>query len=97
MSDKKFLWVESYSPQTIEDCILPQVIKDSFKEYVESGEFPNLLLAGPAGVGKTSVAKALCKELDSDLLFINASLDRGIGEVRNTVAQFASASSKFGG
>lgn len=94
---KKFLWVESYSPTTVEDCILPESIKKPFDKFVKEKEFPNLILAGPAGVGKTSVAKALCREIDADLLFINASLDRGIGEIRNTVAQFASCSSMFGG
>jgi len=94
---KKFLWVEEYSPQTVKDCILPDRIKETFLEYAKTKEFPNLLLAGPAGVGKTSVAKALCEEIDADLLFVNASLDRGIGDVRTTVAQFASTSSMYGG
>ena len=56
MSDKKFLWVEAYAPETISECILPKQIKDAFNAYVEEGEFPNLILAGPAGVGKTSLA-----------------------------------------
>ena len=93
----KYLWVESYAPETVADCILPDNVKKSFEQYVEDKEFPNLILAGPAGVGKTSVAKALCNEIDADLLFINASLDRGIGEVRTTVAGFASTSSLLGG
>ena len=97
MSDKKFLWVEEYSPKSVEDCILPTSVKDSFLGYVKEKQFPNLILAGPAGVGKTSVARALCNEIDADLLFVNASLDRGIGDIRNTVAQFASCSSMFGG
>ena len=93
---KKFLWVESYAPTTVDDCILPDSIKKPFLKYVKEKEFPNLILAGPAGVGKTSVAKALCTEIDADLLFINASLDRGIGEVRTNVAQFASTASMIG-
>ena len=97
MSDKKFLWVEEYSPKNVEHCILPTSVKDSFLGYVKEKQFPNLILAGPAGVGKTSVARALCNEIDADLLFVNASLDRGIGDIRNTVAQFASCSSMFGG
>ncbi|QIN96744.1 replication factor C small subunit / DNA polymerase clamp loader subunit [Synechococcus phage S-N03] len=96
MTDKKFLWVESYAPQTVADCILPKQIKDAFSGYVEEGEFPNLILAGPAGVGKTSVSRALCNELDVDLLFVNASNNRGIDEVRTTLTTFASSSSLFG-
>lgn len=96
MSDKKFLWVEAYAPETISECILPKQIKDAFNAYVEEGEFPNLILAGPAGVGKTSVSRALCQELDVDLLFVNASNNRGIDEVRTTLTTFASSSSLFG-
>ena len=96
MTDTKFLYVEKYAPETVADCILPTQIKAAFGQYVKEGEFPNLILAGPAGVGKTSVARALSKELDVDLLFVNASLDRGIGDIRNTVAQFASTTSLMG-
>ena len=94
---EKYLWVEAYSPETVQDCILPQNVKSTFLEYVNEKSFPNLVLAGPAGVGKTSLARALCHEVDADLMFINASLDRGISDVRTTVAQFASCSSMFGG
>ena len=97
MTDTKFLFVERYAPESVADCILPTQIKEAFTQYVADGEFPNLILAGPAGVGKTSVARALSKELDVDLLFVNASLDRGIGDIRNTVAQFASTTSLMGG
>ena len=96
MTDK-YLWVESLAPESVSDCILPSSIKNTFQEYVNEKSFPNLILAGPAGVGKTSLARALCNEVDADLMFINASLDRGIGDVRTTVAQFASCSSMFGG
>lgn len=95
MTDK-FLWVERYAPKGISDCILPTDIKTAFASYVESGEFPNLILAGPAGVGKTSLSRALSEELDVDLLFINASNNRGIDEVRTTLNTFASSSSLFG-
>ena len=97
MASDNYLWVESYSPKTVGDCILPAKVKATFQEYVNEKEFPNLILAGAAGVGKTSLARALCDEICADLLFVNASLDRGIGDVRTTVAQFASCSSMFGG
>jgi len=61
----EFIWVEKYRPKTVEDCILPETTKNTFKEFLKKGEIPNLLLAGPAGIGKTTIAKALCKELDA--------------------------------
>ena len=91
-----YLWVESFAPQSVKDCILPKDVKATFLEYCHEREFPNLILAGSAGVGKTSLARALCRDIGTDLLFVNASLDRGIGDVRTTVAQFASCSSLTG-
>ena len=71
MSD--FLWVEKYRPKTIEECILPANTKKTFASFLKKGEVPNLLLAGPAGCGKTTVAKALCHELGADFYVINGS------------------------
>jgi len=87
----EFLWVEKYRPQTIEDCILPESIKKTFQGFLSKGEVPNLLLAGPAGCGKTTVAKALCNELGVDVYVINGSDEgRFLDTVRNTAKNFAS-------
>ena len=87
----EFLWVEKYRPKTIEDCILPTSIKKTFQDFLDKGEVPNLLLAGPAGCGKTTVAKALCNELGVDVYVINGSDEgRFLDTVRNTAKNFAS-------
>ena len=87
----EFLWVEKYRPKTIEDCILPENIKKTFKDFLNKGEVPNLLLAGPAGCGKTTVAKALCNELGVDVYVINGSDEgRFLDTVRNNAKNFAS-------
>ena len=87
----EFLWVEKYRPKTIEDCILPDNIKKTFQDFLNKGEVPNLLLAGPAGCGKTTVAKALCIELGVDVYVINGSDEgRFLDTVRNTAKNFAS-------
>lgn len=86
-----FLWVEKYRPKTIDDCILPKDIKKTFKEFVERGEIPNLLLSGPPGIGKTTVAKSLCNELGVDFYVINGSDEgRFLDTVRNQAKNFAS-------
>jgi len=86
-----FLWVEKYRPKTIEDCILPENIKKTFKDFLNKGEVPNLLLSGPAGCGKTTVAKALCAELGVDVYVINGSDEgRFLDTVRNNAKNFAS-------
>ena len=91
MTRDEFLWVEKYRPKTIEDCILPASTKKTFKDFVERGEVPNLLLAGPAGCGKTTVAKALCHELGVDYYVINGSDEgRFLDTVRNNAKNFAS-------
>jgi len=91
MTNKKFLWVERYRPNTIGDCILPDSIKDSFRGFIEQKEIPNLLLAGTAGVGKTTVAKALCNEIGASFITINGSDEgRFLDTVRNKIRTFAS-------
>ena len=87
----EFLWVEKYRPKTIDDCILPESTKRTFKDFLDKGEIPNMLLAGPAGCGKTTVAKALCNELGVDYYVINGSDEgRFLDTVRNTAKNFAS-------
>ena len=96
MSD--FLWVEKYRPKTIEECILPSDTKKTFLSFLKKGEVPNLLLAGPAGCGKTTVAKALCHELGADFYVINGSDEgRFLDTVRNQAKNFASTVSLMGG
>ena len=87
----EFLWVEKYRPKTIDECILPDATKKTFKDFLDKGEVPNLLLAGPPGVGKTTVAKALCHELGVDYYVINGSDEgRFLDTVRNQAKNFAS-------
>jgi DNA polymerase III delta prime subunit len=94
----EFLFVEKYRPQVIDDCILPDDTKKTFKEFVEKGEIPNLLLAGPPGIGKTTIAKALCNELGADFYVINGSDEgRFLDTVRNQAKNFASTVSLTGG
>jgi DNA polymerase III delta prime subunit len=91
MSNTDFLWTESYRPKTIDDCILPEYTKQTFKDFVAKGEIPNLLLSGPPGIGKTTVAKALCNELGVDCYVINGSDEgRFLDTVRNHAKNFAS-------
>ena len=86
-----FLWVEKYRPHTIEDCILPDETKQIFKGFLDKGEIPNLLLSGPPGIGKTTIAKALCDELGVDSYVINGSDEgRFLDTVRNNAKNFAS-------
>ena len=97
MTNQTFLWVEKYRPQKITDCILPESIKKTFIEVVVQKEIPNLLLAGGSGVGKTTVARALCEELHSDYIIINGSEESGIDVLRTKIKQFASTVSLQGG
>ena len=93
----QFLWVEQYRPKTIEDCILPKNLKDTFNQIVKSGELPNLMLAGTAGLGKTTVARALCEQLGIDYIIINGSEEGNIETLRTKIRQFASTVSLQGG
>ncbi len=95
MSD--FLWVEEYRPKTIDDCILPQSLKTLFTSFIEKGELSNLLFSGTAGIGKTTVAKALCQQLNCDWIMINGSEEGGIDVLRNKIKNFASTVSLSGG
>jgi DNA polymerase III delta prime subunit len=95
---EEFLFVEKYRPQTIEDTILPENLKKTFREFVKNGELPNLLFSGSAGIGKTTAAKALCKEIGADYIVINGS-DEGrlIDTLRTKIKNFASTVSLTGG
>ena len=92
-----FLWVEEYRPQTIDDCILPQSLKTLFQSFIERGELSNLLFSGTPGVGKTTVAKALCEQMNCDWIMINGSEEGGIDVLRNKIKNFASTVSLSGG
>lgn len=93
----EFLWVEKYRPVTVEETILPQELKATFQEFVNQGQIPNLLLTGRAGIGKTTVAKAMCEQLGCDYLVINGSMNGNIDTLRNEIKQFASSISFSGG
>ena len=89
---ESFLWSEQYRPHKIDDCILPDHIKNMLQGFVAKGEIPNLLLSGTAGVGKTTVAKALCEQLGADYYVINGSDEgRFLDTVRNQAKSFASS------
>jgi len=95
--NEHMLWVEKYRPKKVEDCILPEAIKTTFQEYVNRKEIPNLLLSGTAGVGKTTIAKALCEEVGCDYMVINGSDESGIDTFRNKIKNYASSMSLTGG
>ena len=91
------LWTEAHRPKTIEECILPDRLKKPFQEYVNSEKIPHLLLSGGAGVGKTTVAKAMCNQIDADYIMINGSDESGIDVFRTKIKDFASSMSFTGG
>lgn len=94
--EEQFLWVEKYRPRTLNDCILPEDQKKAFNEMLSKGEIQNMLLCGSAGVGKTTVARALCEQLESDYIIINGSEESGIDVLRTKIKQFASSVSFSG-
>ena len=91
------LWVEKHRPQTVSDCILPERLKTVFQEYVNQKQIPNLLLSGGAGVGKTTIAKAMCNEIGCDYMVINGSDESGIDVFRTKIKNYASSMSLSGG
>ena len=92
-----FLWVEQYRPRTIDDCILPDSLKSLFSAFIKKGEISNMLFSGTAGIGKTTVAKALCEQMNCDWIMINGSEEGGIDVLRNKIKNFASTVSLSGG
>lgn len=93
----EFIWEQKYRPKTIKDAILPAAIKKDLLEFIEKGEIPHFLFSGSSGTGKTTAAYAIANSLDSDVLFINASLENGIDILRTKIQQFASTVSFSGG
>lgn len=93
----EFLWVEKYRPQTVADCILPAQLKETFQKIINNGELPNMLFTGTAGLGKTTIAKAMCKQLGLDYILINGSEEGNIDTLRGKIKQFASTISLQGG
>jgi len=93
---EEFLWVEKYRPHKIADCVLPENLKNTFQKFVDDGNIPNLLLSGSAGVGKTTVARAMLDEINADYIVINGSMNGNIDTLRNDIRNFA-ATVSFGG
>lgn len=93
----EFLWVEKYRPKTIDDCVLPDDLKQTFKQFITGGEIPNLLLTGGPGVGKTTVARAMLEQIGCDYIVINGSMNGNIDTLRTEIQQFASSISFSGG
>ena len=93
---EKFLWVEKYRPTNVDECILPNNLKQTFKEFVKQKTIPNLILSGGAGVGKTTVATAMINEIGATSMMINGSEESGIDVLRTKIKNFASTSSLEG-
>lgn len=94
---EEFLWCEKYRPRRVADCILPQSLRNTFSQLVETSELPNMIFSGGPGIGKTTVARALCNELELDYLLINGSEEGNIDTLRGRIKQFASTVSLQGG
>ena len=94
---ENYLWVEEYRPNDVNSCILPQSLKDTFREFIEKGNIPNLILSGGPGVGKTTIAKAVIEELGATYMMINGSEESGIDVLRTKIKNFASTVSLEGG
>ena len=94
---ENFLWVEKYRPTRIDECILPDDLRNTFKEFVKSKSIPNIILSGTAGVGKTTVAKAMLEEIGATYMMINGSEESGIDVLRTKIKNFASTVSLEGG
>lgn len=97
MQNDNFIWCESYRPKTVQECILPEHLKKPFQQYVDNKQIPNLILTGTSGVGKTSVARAMCEEIGLDYILINGSVESGIDTLRVTITGFATSVSLFSG
>ena len=97
MENKQYLWCERYRPRTIDDCVLPESIKKTFKQMIGASEAQNLLLSGGPGCGKTTIARALCNELNADYIIVNCSEDGNIDTLRTKIRDFASTVSLGGG
>lgn len=95
--DHDFIWSEKYRPKTVSECVLPDRIKSVFQSYVDDKKVPNLFLVGRAGVGKTTIAKAVCNEIGCDYLFLNGSSENGIDTFRTKISNYASSVSLSGG
>lgn len=97
MNSEHLLWTEKYRPKTVNECILPDELKNTFNQFVNQGAIPNLLLSGSPGVGKTTIAKALCNEVGCDFIIINGSDENGIDVLRTKIKNYASSVSLTGG
>lgn len=97
MNNDELLWSQKYRPEKVANCILPSTLKQPFQNFVDKKEIPNLILTGPPGVGKTTIALAMCEETESDILKINGSTNRGIDMIRNDIISFATTVSFLGG
>lgn len=97
MIGEDFIWVEKYRPSTVEETILPSDLKSTFQKFVDNKNIPNLILSGDAGVGKTTIARAMLEELECDYIVINGSLNGNIDTLRNEIMNFASSVSLMGG